>query len=270
MPDDLRKILTEAETIAAGAARILMEGWGTRPTFQLKSRDHDLVTEYDRRAEEHVVGALKAAFPGDAIVGEEGSRIGSAGAERVWYVDPLDGTTNFAHGLPLFCVSIGLAWGGEPVVGVLDAPAVGWRFSGAKGCGSTRNGAAIAPSAVATVKESLLVTGFPYTADPRANLDEFAAFMGVSQGMRRLGSAALDLGFVACGWLDGYWERHIKPWDLVGGAAIVRAAGGTVTDLDGGRFDGETGRVLATNGRIHDEMRAVLERVARETGDEWP
>jgi myo-inositol-1(or 4)-monophosphatase len=271
---ELEEARAAAEEIARDAGRILLEGWGTRPEVEFKSEDIDLVTEFDRRSEALVVSRLAAAFPGDTIVGEEGSAVGAGrgrGTGRVWYVDPLDGTTNFAHGFPLFSVSIGLTIDRRAVVGVVEAPAVGWSFSGAVGAGARWNGKPIAPSRVADLKRSLVVTGFPYVRAPaQNNLAEWAALVGAAQGTRRLGSAALDLCFVACGWMDAYWERMLHPWDLVAGAAIVDAAGGRATELDGTAFDGETGRVLATNGIIHDQMTALLRRVSSSAGAAWP
>jgi myo-inositol-1(or 4)-monophosphatase len=262
--------------IAHDAGRILLEGWGTRPTVEYKSEDIDLVTEFDRRSEALVVTRLAEAFPHDTIVGEEGSEVGSSrlhtgSGQRVWYVDPLDGTTNFAHGFPLFSVSIGLTVDGRPQFGFVEAPAMQWSFCGAVGGGATWNGKPIAPSTVATLKQALVVTGFPYARNPGAsNLPEWESMVAAAQGTRRLGSAALDLCFVACGWLDVYWERALHPWDLVAGAAIVEAAGGRASEMDGTAFDGETGRVLATNGRLHESMIALLMRVAHASGGRWP
>jgi myo-inositol-1(or 4)-monophosphatase len=273
--DPLEHAREVAVGIAREAGRILLDGWGTaaRPAIGFKSEDINLVTEYDRRSETLIVERLAAAFPGDRVVAEEGTTHGEAGgAQRIWYVDPLDGTTNFAHGMPLFSVSLGLVIDRRPVLGVVEAPALGWSFAGtATGGGSTFNGKPIAPSPVDRLAGALLVTGFPYQRNPvQDNMAEFAALTGAAQGTRRLGSAALDLCFVACGWLDGYWERALHAWDLVGGAAIVLGAGGQVTDLDGGAFDGETGRILASNGRIHGEMQRVLHGVARGANAPWP
>jgi myo-inositol-1(or 4)-monophosphatase len=269
--DEARRV---AEEVAEAAGRVLMEGWGTGPAIGYKSEDINLVTEFDHRSEALVVSRLAAAFPGDTIVAEEGSTVGggaSGGGGRVWYVDPLDGTTNFAHGFPLFSVSLGLVVDRRAVVGVVRAPALGWAFSGAVGTGAAWNGRPIAPSRVAEVKRALVVTGFPYARSPaQSNLAEWAALVRAAQGTRRLGSAALDLCFVACGWMDAYWERLLHPWDLVAGAAIVEAAGGRATELDGTPFDGETGRVLATNGLIHDQMIALLRDVSADTGAPWP
>jgi myo-inositol-1(or 4)-monophosphatase len=250
-----------AQTAVAAAGAILLEGWGMRPTVRFKSSASDLVTEFDGRAEVAIMDILAAAFPDDAIVAEEGARQeGKSG--RIWYVDPLDGTTNFSHGLPLFGTSIGL-WANElPVMGVITAPALGWVFYGADGLGAYRGEEPISVSQVTDLQRSLLVTGFPYVRGVGTdNFPEFTTFMRASQGVRRLGSAALDLCFVACGWLDGFWERHIKAWDLVAGAAIVRAAGGQVSDPDEGPFKPETGCILASNGHLHEAMKIILDRV---------
>jgi myo-inositol-1(or 4)-monophosphatase len=292
--DPLADTLRAAQDVAREAGRILLEGWGTRPAVGFKSEDINLVTEYDKRSEALIVARLARAFPGDRIVAEEGTTVpgttvpgttppgttgpgaagpGTAGSgARVWYVDPLDGTTNFAHGFPLFSVSLGLWMNDRAVLGVVEAPAVGWTFAGTTtGGGSTFNGRPIAPSTTDRLGGALLVTGFPYERNPvQNNLAEWAAFTAAAQGTRRLGSAALDLCFVACGWLDGYWERALHPWDLVAGAAIVEGAGGRATELDGTPFDGETGRVLASNGPLHDQMIRVLQGVARRSNAPWP
>ena len=271
--DSLSGARATAVEIAREAGKILMQGLGTRPAVGYKSEDINLVTEYDKRSEALIVERLAAAFPADRIVAEEGTTAaGDPGAERIWYVDPLDGTTNFAHGMPIFSVSIGLCAGKRPLLGVVEAPALGWSFSGTTtGGGSTLNGKPIAPSATERLKAALLVTGFPYSRNPvQTNLPEWAAFTEAAQGTRRLGSAALDLCYVAAGWLDGYWERALHPWDLVAGAAIVIGAGGKATELDGTPFDGETGRVLASNGPLHEQMIGVLREVAQRTETPWP
>jgi myo-inositol-1(or 4)-monophosphatase len=271
--DPLADTLRVAQGIAREAGKILLEGWGTRPAVGFKSEDINLVTEYDKRSEALIVDRLARAFPEDRVIAEEGTTAGEArpGA-RIWYVDPLDGTTNFAHGLPLFSVSLGLWMDGRAVAGVVEAPAVGWSFAGTvTGGGSTFNDKPIAPSATDRLGGALLVTGFPYERNPvQNNLAEWTAFTAAAQGTRRLGSAALDLCFVACGWLDGYWERALHPWDLVAGAAIVEGAGGRATELDGSPFVGTTGRVLASNGHIHDQMIRVLHGVARRSNAPWP
>jgi myo-inositol-1(or 4)-monophosphatase len=263
-----------AEEVAREAGAILLGGWGTRPKFEFKGGDIDLVTEFDRRSEALIVSRLAAAFPGDTIIGEEGSVVGPprrGQRGRVWFIDPLDGTTNFSHGFPLFSVSIGLTVDNVATVGAVEAPALQWSFSGALGLGARWNGQAIAPSGVDAIGRALVVTGFPYSRQPvQDNLAEWAALIAKAQGTRRLGSAALDLCFVACGWLDAYWERALHAWDLVAGAAIVNAAGGRATELDGTPFIGDTGRVLATNGPLHDPMIEILRQVARSSAGPWP
>ena len=272
--DPLEGVRQVATEIAHEAGQILLEGWGTRPVVGFKGEDINLVTEYDKRSEALIVERLARAFPNDRIVAEEGTNVAgeASGSLRVWYVDLLDGTTNFAHGLPLFSVALGLCVNRRPVLGVVAAPALGWTFAGTiTGGGSTFNGKPIAPSRTDKLASALLVTGFPYQRNPvQDNIAEWTAMTAAAQGTRRLGSAALDLCFVACGWLDGYWERALHPWDLVGGAAIVLGAGGRVTDLDGGPFDGETGRILASNGHIHDHMLRTLQGVARGANTPWP
>ncbi|HEY3357358.1 MAG TPA: inositol monophosphatase family protein [Polyangia bacterium] len=251
--------LALCRALAGEAAAILREGHGRAQPIELKG-PVDLVTEYDRRVEALIVRRLRAADPQARIVGEEGGAQGSAGAERVWYVDPLDGTTNFAHGLPIFSVSIALYVAGEPRCGLVHAPALGWEFAASRGGGATLNGDAIRVSATATLDGALLVTGFPYDrrTTSELNLDNFGAFVRRTQGVRRLGSAALDLCFVARGWLDGYWERKLHPWDVAAGALIAAEAGARLTDLAGGPPHVEQGEIVASNGRIHDAMLAVL------------
>jgi len=261
-PSLLEVELATARRAAAAASAILLEGWGTRPVTRFKANITDPVTEYDGRAEAAIVAQLSAAFPDDAVVAEEGSsRGGSSG--RAWHVDPLDGTLNFTHGLPFFSVSIGLCAHDRPVLGVVMAPALGWTFIGVVGAGATFNDRPAETSRADSLDRALLATGFvpvPGKTDP--NIAEFSAFLRASQGVRRIGSAALDLCMVACGWFDGYWERDIKSWDLVGGAAVVLAAGGSVCDPEGGAFVPSTGAILATNGRLEQPMLALLASVA--------
>lgn len=252
--------------IAARASDLLRDGWGHVGKVWSKDHPMDLVTAWDQRAETLIVDELARLAPGVPVLGEEGGAHGAAGpaAEERWVVDPIDGTVNFAHGLPLFGVSIGYEQRGEPVAGVVAAPALGWTFAAARGAGATRNGEPLQVSATERLDRALLVTGFPYDLRVSAhnNLDAFVHMHRVAGAVRRLGSASLDLCFVAAGWLDGYWEYKLKPWDLSAGACIVREAGGRVTALDGRTFSSESGEVLASNGRVHDallsELRTVL------------
>lgn len=253
-----------ARRVAVEAGAILRAGAGRRHASDRKRTAVDLVTEYDTRSEAHVVAALRAAFPDDEVVAEEGG--GQPGASgRRWLVDPLDGTTNFAHGLPFFCVSIALEDADGPLAGVVDAPALGWHFFAARGAGAfvVERGLAerrLAVSDTATLDGALLATGFPYdlATSARNNLAEWGRIYPLTQGLRRVGAAALDLCFVAAGWMDGYWELKIKPWDVAAGALLVTEAGGCVTDYRGGAFRSDAGEILASNGRVHDALSAAL------------
>jgi len=262
--------LAVARRIAVEAGAILREGAGRRHVSDQKRTAVDLVTEYDRRAEAHVVAELQKAFPDDAIVAEEGG--GAAGGSgRRWLVDPLDGTTNFSHGLPFFCVSIAVEDADGSLAGVVEAPALGWQFFAARGAGAflverARSSSAgdegrrLAVSDTDALASSLLATGFPYdtAASANNNLAEWSRIYPKTQGLRRVGAAALDLCFVAAGWMDGYWELKIKPWDVAAGALFVTEAGGRVTDYRGGAFRSDGGEILATNGRLHDALIAAL------------
>ena len=257
--DVVAQAADEAAVIALGGLGLARHG----RTLGRKQSASDLVTESDLAVERAVVGRLRAAFPGDAIVGEEGTA-DVAGAGRAWYVDPIDGTTNFAHGLPFFCLSIGLQDEGGPALGLIDAPALGWRFTATRGGGAflrmggeTRR---LAVSRTARLDEALLATGFPYDlrTSPEDNLAEFAHLQRVAQAVRRVGAAALDLAMVAAGWLDGYWEQKLKPWDLVAGVVLVAEAGGRVSGYGGEPLDIGRGRLVASNGAIHDELVGAL------------
>jgi len=222
-------------------------------------RRRDLVSAADLEAE----ALLHAGIPEeDDILAEEGhSR--DRGAARQWILDPLDGTVNFLHGIPFWCVSIGIVEEGRLIHGVVHAPALGETFVAWAGQGCVRNGAPVRVSSTADLGDSLLATGFAYDLDrvPDSNLDNLAALALASAGIRRLGSAALDLAFTACGRLDGFWELHLNPWDVAAGILLVREAGGRVTDFPGREalprlLHGRN--LVATNGRIHDALRSRL------------
>ncbi len=221
----------------------------------------DLVTEYDRRAEEHIVERLRAAFPDDRVLAEEGGlRAGDRGGAARWLVDPLDGTTNFAHGLPFYCVSIARESGGVVECGVVHAPTLDLLFTARRGGGAYLNDRPIHVSDTDALVRAMLATGFPYDrhTHPDNNFDQFVAFQKRAQAVRRLGSAALDLALVAHGTFDGYWEMKLKPWDLAAGALLVEEAGGRVTGWQGEPFSVDHAAAVATNGRLHDMMLAVL------------
>ena len=187
-------------------------------------------------------------------------------AGRRWIVDPLDGTVNYAHGFPFFCVSIALEAEGELVAAVTYDPNRHELFAAAKGQGATLNGQAIRVSETSALAEALVATGFAYNVHEEerfTNLDHFGNFVKRAQAVRRPGSAAIDLAWVACGRIDGFWELFLKPWDWAAGALLIREAGGSVTAFDGGAFELEGPEILASNGRIHGEMQDVLKLGAR-------
>ncbi len=255
--------LEVARKVAADVSPLVMKGFRSGTRIEKKGAI-DLVTEYDRRAEARIRAQLLAAFPDHRIVGEEGPEEGVG--ERVWYVDPIDGTTNFAHGHPFFAISLALYEGPEPLVGVVSAPALGVTWWAAKGAGAHRNGERCAVSANERLEDCLCATGFPYDQWTSAedNLREHGAFLRASQGVRRCGAAALDLCLVADGSYDVYWEQKLKPWDVAAGALMVLEAGGRITDYDGSRADVRRGRFLATNGRVHAEALAKLREARAE------
>lgn len=250
---DLAPIRAEAVVVAREAAAILRDGWRTGVAVRSKGRS-DLVTEIDLASERLIRDRLGARFPDHAIVGEEGG--GEATRELVWYVDPLDGTTNYAHGHPFFCVSIALARAGEPVVGVVIAPALGLEWSGAKGLGVTRNGDRCSVSSTDSIEDALLSTGFPSWRGARGdnNYLAFLALDAASRGVRRCGAGAVELALVADGSYDAFWDLGLKPWDVAASSLFVREAGGVVTDFDGSAARLDAGRILASNGRIHAEL----------------
>lgn len=284
MSVDLSSILVEAVRIARGAGDILRAGHAQieaqreRVTVTYKADDVDPVTEYDHRSKAYIVAELQRAFPGHHIVGEEGgayevkneksevawqddtSNLSLRTSHFEWQIDPLDGTVNFAHGFPIFSVSLGLLVDGGPALGVVYNPIYDELFAGARGCGATLNGRPIRVSSTPALSRSLLNTGFPYDrrTSEQNNFDAWLRFQRASQEVRRAGSAALDLCWVACGRMDGYWEMKIKPHDISAGIAILREAGGHVTDYLGGDAMLARSEIVASNGLIHEEMLAVV------------
>jgi myo-inositol-1(or 4)-monophosphatase len=250
-------IATEA-ALAAGA--VLQTHWGKLEDIQEKGRPGDLVTEADKASEKAVLAVLHRHVPEHPILAEESGKFGEQDGEFLWAIDPLDGTTNYAHQYPCFAVSIGLLIEGIPSVGVVYNPIHQELFRAAKGLGATCNRRSIRVSTVSELGSSLLVTGFAY--DRRQTIDtnyaEFAHLTHMTQGVRRDGAAAMDLAYVAAGRLDGYWERGLSIWDMAAGVVLVEEAGGQVTAYDRAPFDLKTGRILATNGRIHHALSAEL------------
>lgn len=263
------QLLPDIAAIVRDAGDIILRHFAAPiPISDRKSTRSDIVTAADTEAEAFIVRELLARFPDHHIVGEEGGGQGApaAAAPYHWFVDPIDGTVNFAAKLPHFCTSIALATPDrQPLLGVVYDPTRRELFTAVAGRGAQLNGQPVRVTQTATLNDAVVSTGFPYDkhTNPDNNLREWAAFLQHIRGERRLGSAALDLCYVAAGRLDGYWEKDLKPWDAMAGMLIAREAGGTVTDYAGGadpqRLD--RGRYVASNGRIHDAMLAVLRSV---------
>jgi myo-inositol-1(or 4)-monophosphatase len=221
----------------------------------------DLVTAADLASEEAFRTLIQHRFPTHAVIGEEAVPAPALRERPVqWIIDPVDGTTNFAHGLALFSVSIALRINGVIQVGVIYDPIGEELFTAERGFGSRLNGQPLRVTRAAELVDGVLCTGFPYTVreERRRQVDVFAAFLDEARAVRRLGSAALDLAYVAAGRLDGFWEEHLHPWDMAAGVLLVEEAGGTVTDMDGGPLDVFAGHVVATNGPLHDRMLSVI------------
>jgi len=257
--------LQDIEDLARRAGDILRAGFITRPGF---GRDHQIdykgeinpVTEVDRRSESFLIEEICRNHPGDQILTEESGHLDAVGNCK-WYLDPLDGTINYAHGLPIFAVSIGYEVDGKMKFGVVYDPMLDECFSAEIGRGAWLNGLPIRTSATDSLKRSLLVTGFAYDthSNPRNNLEEFNKLTLKAQGVRRLGSAALDLSYVGAGRLEGFWELRIEQWDLAAGVLIVKEAGGVVTGADGGPdFFEKPCSVLAANPHIHPQILEVI------------
>lgn len=251
--------LEAAIEVAQQAGKILVEEFDRPPTISYKG-DVDLVTQADRRSEQLIVERLSKYFPSHAIAAEEGSGR-EGGSHFRWHVDPLDGTTNFAHGYPCFCVSIALAERETLLIGVVFNPYYQELFAAARGEGATLNGGRIQVSSVSSLATSLLCTGFPvHRRRANPNIHYYWDFTLRSHGVRRDGSAALDLASVAAGRFDGFWEFNLQKWDTAAGVLLVEEAGGVVSDFAGERYELGGPMILATNGSIHEEMRrAALE-----------
>lgn len=251
-----------ALAVAREAAALLRGAEDNVGRIESKSTVRDLVTEWDTRAEDLIRARLEELAPGVPILGEEGGESGDADSEDWWLVDPIDGTVNFAHGLPIFSVSIALERRGEPVVGAVIAPALGWEFSAAKGLGAHLGERRLRVSSTASLEAAMLSTGFPYDrAETRHNFAEWEHFQRTAGACRRLGAASLDLCMVGRGWLDGFWETRLSPWDVAAGALVVTEAGGMVTDITGGPFVARAGNAIASNGVIHKEILRELAAV---------
>ncbi len=255
---DLNQAMDFAVATAREAGAVLRDYYRTGVTVKYKG-EIDLITEADRASEELILTRIRSAYPDCAILSEESGASANRSA-AMWIVDPLDGTTNFAHGLPIFSVTMALLLNGVIEIGVTYDPIYDELYAARRGQGAYLNGERLQVSAAPALDRALLVTGFPYDrrTNPHNNIQQFTDFSLRAQGVLRLGSAALDLGAVAAGRLDGYWEFKINPWDIAAGVLLVTEAGGQVTMPDGSPLDLFARQVVASNGSLHPEMIDVL------------
>lgn len=255
--------LAAAVAAAQAAGTVLVEHLHRPLAIEEKGRRADLVTVADRASERLIVERLRAEYPDAHILGEEGGvyeplrAAEDGGNGERWIIDPLDGTTNYAHGYPLFCISIAYERDGEVLAGVIYAPLMNDLFTVQRGAGARRNGEPIHVSQIPSLADAMVVTGFkPY--DYETNAPYFAKASHIAQAVRRDGSAALDLAYTAMGRFDGFWEFDLAPWDMAAGMLLVREAGGVVTATDGSPFALAGRSILASNGRIHEELRQMF------------
>src|SRR5574337_1302965 len=259
----MENYMTTAIEIAREAGALLTQLFAGPLEITYKRRS-DFVTEADRRSEALIVERLRSHFPQHGIVAEEGGGQ-RAQSDYCWYVDPLDGTPTFAHGFPVFCVTLGLAYHGEVVAGVVYDPTREELFTVERGSGAYLNGRRLHVSKTASLSECLVATGFPpFASDHGLNIEFCFRFTQLSHGIRRAGSAALDLCSVAAGRFDGFWELKLNPWDKAAGSLLVTEAGGRVTGITGGPFELLGDDVFASNGFVHDQMCAVFAEVLAE------
>lgn len=245
--------------ISKEAGEIIREGFGTSFNIEFKTNESNLVTTIDKASEKLITEFIKKKYPTHGILAEEGGETKNS-SEYIWVVDPLDGTTNFAHGLPIFSVSIGVQKNGKTIAGVVYDVMQDVVYSSELGSGSFAGIKKLSVSKNDKLSRSVLVTGFPYniSVNPENALEKFSALTLASRGMRRLGSAAIDFCYVAQGVFDGFWEVSLHPWDMCAGKLIVEEAGGLVTDFVGNETNIFTKRVLATNGLVHNQMLEIL------------
>jgi len=253
-------MLNVAVEAAREAGKFLKYSVGKVRTIEVKAGDaRNMVSEIDRGAEERIIQMIRSRYPSHAILAEESGHQ-KTGAETTWIIDPLDGTTNFLHGVPVFSVTIGIERKGELVAGVIYDPNLDELFTVEKGAGAYLNGKRLKVSDTATMLESLIVTGFPYNIadNPDRTVERFVRVLLAAGGLRRMGSAAIDLAYIAAGRFDGYWEVSLNPWDMAAGVLLIQEAGGTVSDFEGKGPDIYRRQVLATNGRIHQALLEIL------------
>jgi myo-inositol-1(or 4)-monophosphatase len=257
----LKEITDTAIEAALKAGKILKNGFGTAFEISSKEGKNNLVTEYDRLSEETIINLIKDRFPESSFLAEESGSSGNkyTGALH-WIIDPLDGTVNFAHNLPVFSISIAAVLDGKLVSGVIYHPILDELFVASIGGGATMNGNVINVSHNSVLDESFLVTGFPYNinTNPCGCMDQFEDIIMRGIPVRRLGSAALDLAYVACGRFDGFWEINLNPWDVAAGVLLVKEAGGRVTQYNDTDYRIGSQSILATNGMLHREFSSIL------------
>ncbi len=255
-------MLNIAIEAAKEAGKFLKYSVGRVKNIEVKQgEERNLVSEIDKGSEAKIIGMIKRHYPHHAILAEE-SGASDTSSDYKWVIDPLDGTTNFLHGLPIFSVTIGIEYKGEIVAGVVYDPNLDELFTAEKGSGAYLNGKRMKVTSSSALIDSLLVTGFPYdiAQNPDNAIGHFVNFLAEARGLRRLGSAAIDLSYVAAGRFDGFWEVNLNPWDMAAGILFVREAGGRVTDFNGQETSIYKKQVLASNGTIHDAMLRILSK----------
>jgi myo-inositol-1(or 4)-monophosphatase len=252
-------MIEDVISIARKAGEIVREGFGKNFSIEYKTSEANLVTEIDKKSEAAIINFIRTKYPDHGILAEESGAENSS-AEYIWVIDPLDGTTNFAHGLPIFSVSIGIQKNGRTICGAVYDVTRDEMFSAESGSGAFRNSSRLHVTERDNISHSLLVTGFPYDIknNPDFAIERFISFIRQARAVRRLGSAALDLSYVAAGIFDGFWEVSLSPWDLCAGQLLVSEAGGLVTDFNGRPMDIFSKRILASNGKIHTKMMDIL------------
>jgi len=248
--------------ISKQAGSLIRDGFGESVQIEYKSNESNLVTEIDKSSEKMIIDFIKNKYPSHSIIAEEGGGVKND-SEYIWVVDPLDGTTNFAHGLPIFSVSIGLQKNNETIAGVVYDVMRNILYSAQLGGGAFANSEQIKVSSTDSLKHSLLVTGFPYNVaeNPEGAFERFTALTKNARGIRRLGSAAIDFCYLASGVFDGFWEVYLHAWDICAGKLIAEEAGGLVTNFDGNAIDIYSKKILASNGKIHDQIINVMNKV---------
>ncbi len=262
----MQNLIEFIKDTAVNAGAILKEGYGTN--FKISSKDgkNNLVTEYDHKAEEYIISRIKSTYPNDSILAEESGKTGDIASDQInWIVDPLDGTVNFAHGIPIFSVSIAAELKGEIIAGAIYQPILGELFWAEKGKGAFLNDHKLEVSETKEFDRAYLVTGFPYNVseNPCNCVDLFVKIVQQGIPVRRLGSAALDLAYVAAGRFDAFWELELKPWDVAAGVLIVKEAGGKISQFNNTDYTIYDKTLLASNGLIHEKASHVLNMCAK-------